>query len=417
MKTAILSIGTEILFGETINTNVLYLTRAIHGTGNEVIYHITVGDNNERIHRALDTVFKDCDAVIATGGLGPTGDDITRTSFAEYFDLPLKRDEKTENDICEFLNSRKIQPTSNNMKQALIPSGATIFYNGVGTAPGFMIEKDGKILISLPGPPAEMRGMFENSLSPVLCKFSKGRVVTRTIRTLGIAESNLESKILDLVEGQKDPTIGIYAKKGECTIRLASMHENEEDSIKALNDLSDRIKERLSGYVTIEGDVPLPEYVIELLINKGITVSSAESCTGGNFAGLFTSVAGASKVFNRGFVTYSNEAKVEDLGVDAETIKRYGAVSTQVCKEMAEAVYAKTRSDVCVSVTGVAGPDFCKKPPGLIYIGVHYKGNTEVFELNTHSAKRNVNRRAAVLHMYKYIYEIACKGICGTGND
>ena len=263
----------------------------------------------------------------------------------------------------------------------------------------------------------EMRGMFENSLFPVLCKFSKGRVVTRTIRTLGIAESNLESKIMDLVEGQKDPTIGTYAKKGECTIRLASMHENEEDSIKALNDLSDRIKERLSGYVTIEGDVPLPEYVIELLINKGITVSSAESCTGGNFAGLFTSVAGASKVFNRGFVTYSNEAKVEDLGVDAETIKRYGAVSTQVCKEMAEAVYAKTRSDVCVSVTGVAGPDFCKKPPGLIYIGVHYRGNTEVFELNTHSAKRNVNRRAAVLHMYKYIYEIACKGICGTGND
>mgnify|MGYP000852290137 FL=1 len=156
MKTAILSIGTEILFGETVNTNVLYLTRAIHDTGNEVIYHITVGDNNERIHRALDTVFKDCDAVIATGGLGPTGDDITRSSFAEYFDLPLKRDEKTEKDICEFLNSRKIQPTSNNMKQALIPSGATIFYNGVGTAPGFMIEKDGKILISLPGPPAEM---------------------------------------------------------------------------------------------------------------------------------------------------------------------------------------------------------------------------------------------------------------------
>lgn len=405
MKTAILSIGTEILFGETVNTNVLYLTRAIHDTGNEVIYHITAGDNNERIHRALDAAFKDCDAVIATGGLGPTGDDITRTSFAEYFDIPLKRDEKTEKDICEFLNSRNIQPTSNNMKQALIPAGATIFHNGTGTAPGFMIEKDGKILISLPGPPAEMKGMFETSLAPVLCGFSKGRVITKTIRTLGIAESNLEAKIMDLVKGQKDPTIGTYAKKGECTIRLASMHEDEEESVKAIEDLSKKIEDRLSGYVTIEGDIPLPEYVIGMLIERGITVSSAESCTGGNFAGLFTSIAGASRVFNRGYVTYSNEAKVEDLGVNEEVINKYGAVSTQVCREMAEAVYRKTNSDVCVSVTGVAGPSVSKKPPGLIYIGVCYKGNTEVFELNTHSAKRNVNRRAAVLHMYKYIYE------------
>lgn len=405
MKTAILSIGTEILFGETVNTNVLYLTRAIHDTGNEVIYHITAGDNNERIHRALDAAFKDCDAVIATGGLGPTGDDITRTSFAEYFDIPLKRDEKTEKDICEFLNSRNIQPTSNNMKQALIPAGATIFHNGTGTAPGFMIEKDGKILISLPGPPAEMKGMFETSLAPVLCGFSKGRVITKTIRTLGIAESNLEAKIMDLVKGQKDPTIGTYAKKGECTIRLASMHEDEEESVKAIEDLSNKIRERLEGYVTIEGDIPLPEYVIGMLIERGITVSSAESCTGGNFAGLFTSIAGASRVFNRGYVTYSNEAKVEDLGVKEEVINKYGAVSTQVCREMAEAVYRKTNSDVCVSVTGVAGPSVSKKPPGLIYIGVCYKGNTEVFELNTHSAKRNVNRRAAVLHMYKYIYE------------
>lgn len=407
MKTAILSIGTEILFGETVNTNVLYLTRAIHDTGNEVIYHITAGDNNERIHRALDAAFKDCDAVIATGGLGPTGDDITRTSFAEYFDIPLKRDEKTEKDICEFLNSRNIQPTSNNMKQALIPAGATIFHNGTGTAPGFMIEKDGKILISLPGPPAEMKGMFETSLAPVLCGFSKGRVITKTIRTLGIAESNLEAKIMDLVKGQKDPTIGTYAKKGECTIRLASMHEDEEESVKAIEDLSNKIRERLEGYVTIEGDIPLPEYVIGMLIERGITVSSAESCTGGNFAGLFTSIAGASRVFNRGYVTYSNEAKVEDLGVNEEVINKYGAVSTQVCREMAEAVYRKTNSDVCVSVTGVAGPSVSKKPPGLIYIGVCYKGNTEVFELNTHSAKRNVNRRAAVLHMYKYIYEAA----------
>lgn len=405
MKTAILSIGTEILFGETVNTNVLYLTRAIHDTGNEVIYHITAGDNNERIHRALDAAFKDCDAVIATGGLGPTGDDITRTSFAEYFDIPLKRDEKTEKDICEFLNSRNIQPTSNNMKQALIPAGATIFHNGTGTAPGFMIEKDGKILISLPGPPAEMKGMFETSLAPVLCGFSKGRVITKTIRTLGIAESNLEAKIMDLVKGQKYPTIGTYAKKGECTIRLASMHEDEEESVKAIEDLSNKIRERLEGYVTIEGDIPLPEYVIGMLIERGITVSSAESCTGGNFAGLFTSIAGASRVFNRGYVTYSNEAKVEDLGVNEEVINKYGAVSTQVCREMAEAVYRKTNSDVCVSVTGVAGPSVSKKPPGLIYIGVCYKGNTEVFELNTHSAKRNVNRRAAVLHMYKYIYE------------
>lgn len=405
MKTAILSIGTEILFGETVNTNVLYLTRAIHDTGNEVIYHITAGDNNERIHRALDAAFKDCDAVIATGGLGPTGDDITRTSFAEYFDIPLKRDEKTEKDICEFLNSRNIQPTSNNMKQALIPAGATIFHNGTGTAPGFMIEKDGKILISLPGPPAEMKGMFETSLAPVLCGFSKGRVITKTIRTLGIAESNLEVKIMDLVKGQKDPTIGTYAKKGECTIRLASMHEDEEESVKAIEDLSNKIRERLEGYVTIEGDIPLPEYVIGMLIERGITVSSAESCTGGNFAGLFTSIAGASRVFNRGYVTYSNEAKVEDLGVNEEVINKYGAVSTQVCREMAEAVYRKTNSDVCVSVTGVAGPRVSKKPPGLIYIGVCYKGNTKVFELNTHSAKRNVNRRAAVLHMYKYIYE------------
>lgn len=407
MKTAILSIGTEILFGETVNTNVLYLTRAIHDTGNEVIYHITAGDNNERIHRALDAAFKDCDAVIATGGLGPTGDDITRTSFAEYFDIPLKRDEKTEKDICEFLNSRNIQPTSNNMKQALIPAGATIFHNGTGTAPGFMIEKDGKILISLPGPPAEMKGMFETSLAPVLCGFSKGRVITKTIRTLGIAESNLEAKIMDLVKGQNDPTIGTYAKKGECTIRLASMHEDEEESVKAIEDLSNKIRERIEGYVTIEGDISLPEYVIGMLIERGITVSSAESCTGGNFAGLFTSIAGASRVFNRGYVTYSNEAKVEDLGVNEEVINKYGAVSTQVCREMAEAVYRKTNSDVCVSVTGVAGPRVSKKPPGLIYIGVCYKGNTEVFELNTHSAKRNVNRRAAVLHMYKYIYEAA----------
>ena len=140
------------------------------------------------------------------------------------------------------------------------------------------------------------------------------------------------------------------------------MHEDEEESVKAIEDLSNKIRERLSGYVTIEGDIPLPEYVIGMLIERGITVSSAESCTGGNFAGLFTSIAGASRVFNRGYVTYSNEAKVEDLGVNEEVINKYGAVSTQVCREMAEAVYRKTNSDVCVSVTGVAGPSVSKKP-------------------------------------------------------
>lgn len=401
MRTAILTVGTEILFGQITNTNTVYLSRQLNLMGHDVMYHYTVGDNPERVAEMIELAFKDCDIVLTTGGLGPTQDDLTKEVACSVMgDELVMVDEELEY-IVEYFKNLGREMTENNKKQAVLPSRAKVFHNYAGTAPGFALEKDGKYIICMPGPPREMTSMFEKSVAPFLQSMSEDAIYYRMIRTFGIGESKLETDLLDLIDGQTDPTLATYAKEGEACLRIASKRRTLEEAEKAVNDMLDKVKERIGEYIYSYDDEELVQVVCRKLMEKGLTISSAESCTGGMFAAALTDIPGISACFNRGLVTYSNEAKMQELGVKAETLEKYGAVSEETAMEMAEGLKKVSGSDICVSVTGVAGPGggTPEKPVGLVYIGLVYGDKKLCRRVQTRSVSRKANRNYSMLNM------------------
>ena len=289
--------------------------------------------------------------------------------------------------------------SENNLKQAMMPSRAVVFDNNNGTAPGFALECEGKIVICLPVPPNELNPMFEESAKPWLMERSSEALYYRTIRTFGIGESMLETKLLPLIDGQTDPTLATYAKMGEATVRIASKRPTLEEARSAVEDMIAKVYDYVGEYIYSTEDESLPQVVGQKLISKNLTMSTAESCTGGMIAAAMTDISGLSAVFERGIVTYSNGAKMDELGVLEETLAQYGAVSPQTAEEMVRGLKAKTGSRVCVSVTGIAGPGggTPEKPVGLIYVGVMLDDRMEVFELRTNNTKRQWNRNYTML--------------------
>ena len=408
MKTALLTVGTEILFGQVVNTNAAYLSENLQNLGYDVMYHYTVGDNPGRLKELLDFAYHDCDLIITTGGLGPTQDDLTKEIISEYFGEKLVEYPDQLEILVNHFRKSKYKWTENNRKQAWFPeNNCTILPNPHGTAPGFMISKNGKHIAALPGPPREMKEMFDNQLKPILESKRDSVIYYKIIRTINLGESTMETKLLPLIDGQTDPTIATYAKEGECSLRVTSKRPTYEEAKAACEEMIEKVNDLIGEYIYSYDDEDLLDVVGKKLIADNITISCAESCTGGGFAKALTDVPGISAVFERGIVTYTWRAKKEELGVSQETLDKYTAESEQVAREMVDGLKARTGSDLCIAITGVAGPDDLdeNRPAGMAYIGLNYKGETTVRRVWRRNNGRFWNRNFFVLRMFNEIYQ------------
>ena len=416
MKASIISVGTELLMGEITNTNTVYLSQKLNDHGVDVLYHHTVGDNPGRLTHVLEKALEDTDLIITTGGLGPTQDDMTKEVVCQVFDDELIMNDDWLQLLHKRYEERGSVLTENNFKQAMLPSRAEILWNEKGSAPGFILTCDrsgtscsensiGKTICCLPGPPREMKWLFEEKAEPILFQGAEEVLIHRMIRTFGIGESRMETELMDLIDGQNDPTIATYAKTGECAIRIASKRSSREEAEKAVDDMIDKIKDRIGEYIYSTDDEELVDVVSRQLLDKGITISSAESCTGGLFASTLIDIPGISAVFDRSLVTYSNNAKIEELGVKPETLEKHGAVSEETALEMAEGIRRASGSDVGISSTGIAGPDggTDEKPVGLVYIGFVFGDKKMCRRITWNTRGRNTNRQYAVLNMLDLI--------------
>lgn len=408
MKAAIISVGTEILFGQITNTNSVYISQKLNELGISVLYHFTVGDNPERLKEILEYSYSECDLTISTGGLGPTEDDLTKEVISKFFGNKLICDKKSLEHIERIAAKRGYNLTENNYKQALMPEDCKILHNYRGSAPGFVIEKNGLTAISLPGPPSEMSGMWESGVEPYLRERTDSHIEYRVLRFFGIGESELETRLLPLIDKQTDPTLATYAKNSECTLRIASTRRNRDDAITAVNNYVEKVYNIVGEYMYSSNDEEFNFVVGNKLIDEGITISSCESCTGGLFASKLVEVPNISKVFTGSIVTYTWEAKMRELGVRKETLERFSAESEEVALEMVEGLKRKTASELCISVTGVAGPKdiSSEKPAGLAYIGISFKGNSKVVKICRHKNDRNANRYYFYMCMLNEIFKI-----------
>lgn len=380
MKAEIIAVGTEILLGDIINSNAQYLAQELAALGIDMYYQQAVGDNESRILHAFDEAYSRSDIIITTGGLGPTDDDLTKEVAAKYFNKELLPNQESIEKIKNYFKFRQRKMTENNLKQGLIPEGAIVINNDNGTAPGVIIEENNKIMIILPGPPKEMKPMFEETVRPYLQKKSNSVLVSKMIKILGIGESAVAEEVKDLMDAQTNPTIAPYAKEVGVMLRVTAKAENEEEALRLIKPVEEEIKKRLGDNVYATEDISIEDVVAKLLISRKLTISTAESCTGGMIAGTLINYPGISEVFLEGAVTYSNEAKHKRLGVKNETLDKYGAVSEETAREMAIGIAETARTDVSIVTTGIAGPDGGteEKPVGLVYIGVYVKGQVTV---------------------------------------
>ena len=394
MVVELISVGTEILLGNIVNTNAAYLSEKCAGFGLSLYNQQVVGDNEDRLIDALKVAIKRSDIVILSGGLGPTQDDITKEVTAKVMGCELIEDAYSKENIKKMLKNfgSKNNITENNWKQALIPKGAIIMENHNGTAPGIIIEKDGKSIILLPGPPNEMIPMFEESVTKYLNKFQPETLYSMMVKICGVGESKVETEVLDLINGQTNPTIATYAKTGEAHIRITAKAKNLESAKKMVDPIVDTLKDRFKDniYSTNENE-ELEDVVVKALINKNLQVVTVESCTGGLLAGRLINVSGVSQVLKQGFITYSNESKMKLVNVNESTLKQFGAVSKEVAIEMAKGGIIEADADIGIAITGIAGPNTEEnKPVGLVYIACCYKDNVVVKEYNFNGNRQKV---------------------------
>ena len=400
MVVELISVGTELLLGNIVNTNTQFLAEKCALLGLTMYHQVTVGDNHDRLSEVIRTALKRSDVIILTGGLGPTEDDLTKEVCAEVMGFPLVEDTHTHERIEEYFrnNIYKVIP-DNNWKQAIVPAGCIVLDNDNGTAPGLILEKYGKSAILLPGPPNELYPLFMNQVYPYLQKLQPEVIRSQMVKICGVGESQVEDKILDLIDKQQNPTIATYAKTGEVHIRVTAKAATEEDAKKLVKPVVKEIKNRFGDYVySTKEEETLEQAVVRLLKKYELTVTTAESCTGGLLAGRIINVPGASEVYNEGFITYSNKAKRKYLDVSKSTLKKYGAVSEQTAREMATGGVFATDSDACVAVTGLAGPDGGseEKPVGLVYIATYMKDKVNVQKYQFKGNRAKIREQAVV---------------------
>lgn len=355
----ILSVGTEILLGHTTNTDARDISLMLSEIGINVKYHTVVGDNPQRLSDCIEIARGRADIIISTGGLGPTCDDLTKQVLAKSFGLELKMNDYERGCLYDYLTNRGYskEMTENNLQQAMLPVGCTVFHNDWGTAPGCAFEKDGVIVLMMPGPPKECNAMFRTCAMPYLRSLSDEQIVSHAVHIFGQSESAIDQLFRDEMNAMTNPTMAPYAKESDCLLQITAKAGSVEEAEEMMKPVIEHVCSVL-GDVVFGIDIEcVEERVMQLLKEKNMTFSAAESCTGGELAKRFTDMPGASEFFLGGVTTYTNGAKSKLLGIDPALIEEKGAVSFEVAKEMAERVRALIGSDMGVGVTGLAGPD------------------------------------------------------------
>ena len=399
MVVELISVGTEILLGNIVNTNAAYLSEQCALLGLSLYFETAVGDNEKRLEETLRTALGRSDIVILSGGLGPTQDDLTKETAARVMGKRLVLDEHSKARIEEyFQNSQNGHITENNWKQAMVPEGCIVVDNQNGTAPGIIIEEGEKAVILLPGPPGELKPMFERAIYPYLNEKRPETICSVMVKMCGVGESAAETKIKDLIDAQTNPTIATYAKTGEVHLRVTASAKDEKEAKKLIKPVLKELRNRFGSCIyTADENVTLEKAVIDMLRERELTLTTAESITGGMLAARLTDVPGASEVFKQGLVTYCNRAKRKLLDVKKTTLKDYGAVSEKTAKEMAKNGAFITGSDICLSLTGIAGPDAAEdKPVGLVYIACSYNGKVTVQEYHLKGERAKIRESAVV---------------------
>ncbi|MBR6313786.1 MAG: competence/damage-inducible protein A [Clostridia bacterium] len=384
MTCELVFVGTELLLGDILNTNAQYLSRQLAAIGISVLHQSVVGDNPDRLRQVLETAFSRADTVLTTGGLGPTKDDLTKEVCADLFQKKLVLHDESLRRMKDYFDVKGVVMPKTNEKQAWMPEGAVIFENTNGTAPGCAMEQDGKRLLMLPGPPREMKAMFECSALPYLRQFSDGVICSREIRTFGIGESSMAQTVSDLLD-KENPTVAPYAKSGEAMLRVTAKAATETEAEALLEPVVQEILQRLDGYV-YGVDVPnIETAVVRELLRRNISVATAESATAGLIAKRLTDVPGASAVFGCGIVSYQDHIKEKLLLVDPRVIEKDSAVCETVAVQMAQGARAQSGADLAVSVTGLAGPgkDDRGRDPGLAYLALTDGRETFTRTVNT----------------------------------
>ena len=418
MIAELVSVGTEILLGNIVNTNSVYLSEQCAGLGLSVYYQTVVGDNEERMKAVISTALERSDVVILTGGLGPTEDDLTKEVTAQLMGLPLVEDPHSKELLEKYMkqyekNNPQRRITSNNYKQALVPEGSLVLDNHNGTAPGLIIEKNGKTAILLPGPPNEMKPMFEESVYPFLRKKLPETIFSQVVKICGIGESQVAEDIQDLIKAQSNPTIAPYAKVGEVHLRITAKGEDEKECKKMIKPIVRELKNRFGRNIfATDAEKSLEEAVVDMLKDQKLTLALAESCTGGEIAARIVNVPGASEVFGHGYVTYSNRAKRKCLGVKKVTLKTDGPVSAKCAREMAKGGCIFSDGDICLSITGLAGPGGGTKetPVGTVFMGCCYNGKVITREFHF-TGNRGKIREQATAHALALLRECIMEGI------
>ena len=396
MIAEIITIGTEVVMGNTVNTNSLFLSQKLTELGLEILYQTSVDDDGKRLESVINIALNRADLIITTGGLGPTKDDMTKEIISKTLGLSITLDEVMEKKIKDMFSNSNRTMTSNNQKQAFKPYGSKFIENTIGTAPGIYVEKDNKKIIMLPGPPSEMELMFENGVINLL----KGdlSIVTRSINVIGIGESYLEEELNNLNLNTKNTSILTFAKEGTVEIKIISKGKNKTLLSNEIDKIILRIENRFQDYIYSYDNIQLEQVIVNMLEKNELKLGLCESITGGLISSSITKIAGASKVFEKGFITYTDESKIDDLGVKEETLKEHGAVSEQTAYEMAKGLFLKSDVDISLSITGLAGPSggTPEKPIGLVYIGIVSENHEEVFRYNFNGNRNLIQKRATV---------------------
>ena len=377
MNAEIISVGTELLLGQVVNSDAAIVARELSAIGINLWFTSVVGDNPQRLRTAVEAAISRSDILIMTGGLGPTQDDLTKETCAAAAGKKLVLDEGSVKRLETYFGDRE-SISENQLKQAMLPEGCTVLPNDNGTAPGCAFTaENGCVIIMLPGPPSELEPMMKNYAVPFLSGNQEFVIISHNVHIYGRGEAGVSVMMADLIEGE-NPTVAPYAKEGECFLRVTAKAKNEAEADEMCKPIIAEIKKRLGNFVYSVDIETLEELVVKQLLEQGKKVATAESCTGGLVSKRLTDISGSSSVFEMGCVTYANSAKEELLFVPYEILAEHGAVSEQVAKAMAEGIVKRAKSDIGIGITGIAGPDGGseEKPVGLIYIAISDGENT-----------------------------------------
>ncbi len=405
MIAEIISVGTELLLGQTIDTNAVYLSQQLAELGIDLYRRSTVGDNRQRIADAVNEALSRADLVLLTGGLGPTPDDVTAAGIAYAFGVQLVRNPEAEKWLTDFLLQRGITPSQTLLKQADLPEGSNWLPNPVGTAPGIWMEKEGKIVVAMPGVPAEMEAMFEQEVVPKLQKRISGEVLRwRILRFSGISESTLTDRLGELMQN-RSPTLGTLAKPGEVWLRIAAKAQTEKEAEAMLDEIEAKVRDRAGEWLVAVGDEPIEVLVGEKLKAHGLTIATAESITGGLVCSTLINAPGSSAYVRGGIVAYTNAAKMHLLGVPLEVLQREGAVSENCARWMASQVRVKLKAHIGVATTGYAGPTGGEpdKPIGTVFIAISIPNGTKVERFQLRGTRQQIRERAAYLALVQVL--------------